>query len=121
MTPGEKLRLAMKADIFKAMGQPTRLGIIELLQEREMQVGEIALRLDVNTPSVSKHLSFLRTCGIVRSRKAGFKIYYALTMPQLEPLMRCVEEHRRRQIKEPRTASSGKVRNCVAPDRETEC
>jgi len=120
MTPREKERLILKAEIFKAMGQPTRLRIIELLKAKEMQAGEIAVMLDTDATSVSKHLSVLRTCGILSSHKAGLRVYYRLMIPQLEALMRCVEEGRVGRIKEQRTAGRENFHTCGSPDCEHE-
>jgi DNA-binding transcriptional ArsR family regulator len=73
------------------MGQPTRLGIIELLYESEMTVSEIADHLKADVTSVSKHLALLRGVGIVRSRKEGLTAYCALVVPQLIAFVRCVD------------------------------
>lgn len=73
------------------MGQPTRLRILELLQETEMTVTEIAYRLEADVTTVSKHLSFLKGLGIVRIRKAGFRVYCVLAMPELMVFVGCVE------------------------------
>ncbi len=90
MTPEEKLRLTMKADIFKALGQPTRLRIVEILYENEMPVGRIAARLGPDAPTVSKHLALLRKQGLVVDRKQGSQIFYSGTIPQLIRFIRCV-------------------------------
>jgi DNA-binding transcriptional ArsR family regulator len=118
MTPTEKKRLTLKAEIFKAMGDPTRLRIIELLQAKEMRVSELAGILEADVPCVSKHLSLLRACGLVSSRKEGPQIYYTLIMPQFESLMRCVEERRMRQTEQMSAASLAKIRDRDSSEHE---
>ncbi|MBI5572160.1 MAG: winged helix-turn-helix transcriptional regulator [Desulfomonile tiedjei] len=98
MTPRQFASLKIRAEVFRALGQPTRLGIVELLQGHDMQVGEIAERLCANVTSVSKHLGVLRGLGIVEGRKVGLKLSCTLSVPQLDTFMRCVEERVARRI-----------------------
>lgn len=91
MTDREKLRLRMKAEIFKAIGQPIRIGIIEILHEHELPVGQIAYQVGADASTVSKHLSLLRKLGIVVDRKEGGKIFYKTTVHQLEHFLMCVD------------------------------
>ncbi len=98
MTPPEKLRLTMKADIFKALGQSTRLRIVEILHENEMQVGRIAACLGTDAPAVSKHLALLRKQGLVVDRKQGSRIFYSGTIPNLMGFIRCVEKAVRQKL-----------------------
>jgi DNA-binding transcriptional ArsR family regulator len=85
-------RLKMAAEVFKAMGQPVRLQIIEMLQSEEMQVGKIAAQLGTDASNVSKHLSLLRKQGLVTDRKEGPSIFYRGTIPHLMGFMWCVEK-----------------------------
>jgi DNA-binding transcriptional ArsR family regulator len=73
------------------LGHPTRVGIIELLHEKEMTVSEIADLLFANVTGVSKHLSVLRRLGIVRGRKVGLIVYCSLATPQLIAFIDCVD------------------------------
>jgi DNA-binding transcriptional ArsR family regulator len=92
MTPRERLRLTMKAEIFKALGQPMRLAIMEILHENEMQAGRIAAQLATDAPNVSRHLALLRKRGLVVDRKQGPNIFYRGTIPQLMRFVQCVEK-----------------------------
>jgi len=67
------------ADIFSALGDPTRVRIIALLAEVEMCVGDICAVLDMSQPAVSHHLRLLRNLRIVSSRKDGRHVFYTLT------------------------------------------
>lgn len=55
----------MEAITFAALGEPTRLQIVELLRERTLAVGDIAEMLAIRQPQASKHLRVLRDAGIV--------------------------------------------------------
>lgn len=66
------------AAIFSALGEPTRLCIIQALARTELCVGDLATVLGLAVPAVSQHLRLLRTLRIVRSRRAGKLVYYAL-------------------------------------------
>jgi DNA-binding transcriptional ArsR family regulator len=92
MTPGERQRLSMKAEIFKAMGQPTRLRILELIEAKEMQSGIIAVQVGTEAPNISKHLSTLRDQGLIVERKEGARVFYRGAIPQLTEFIWCVEK-----------------------------
>jgi ArsR family transcriptional regulator len=81
----------MKADVFKAMGNPVRLGIIEFLETGEKCVCEIVDHVGTDMSNVSKHLGVMRKVGIVADRRHGVKIYYRLAMPCALDFARCVE------------------------------
>jgi DNA-binding transcriptional ArsR family regulator len=87
----EKERLRLKAEVFKAMGHPLRLGIIEFLQQGEMCVCDIVAHVGTEISNVSKHLSILKKTGLVADRRDGLKIMYRLTMPCAIDFARCVE------------------------------
>jgi DNA-binding transcriptional ArsR family regulator len=87
----EKERLQLKAEVFKAMGHPLRLGVIELLKEGEKCVCEIVEEVGTEISNVSKHLSVLKKAGIVADRRDGLKIMYRLTMPCALDFARCVD------------------------------
>jgi DNA-binding transcriptional ArsR family regulator len=91
MQPHEKNRLQLKAEVFKAMGHPLRLGIIEFLQSGERCVCEIVEHVGTEMPNVSKHLAMLKRAGIVSDRRDGLKIMYSLNMPCAIDFARCVE------------------------------
>jgi DNA-binding transcriptional ArsR family regulator len=91
MNFNEKERLRLKAEVFKAMGHPLRLGIIEFLQQGEMCVCDIVAHVGTETSNVSKHLSILKKAGIVTDRRDGLKIMYSLTMSCALDFMGCVE------------------------------
>lgn len=66
------------AAIFAALGEPTRLRIVHALSAGELCVGDLAALLGMPVPAVSQHLRVLRDLRIVRNRRAGKMVYYAL-------------------------------------------
>lgn len=64
--------------IFKALGDPTRREILEMLRERDLSAGEIADRFTFSKPTISHHLELLFQAGLVRRYKEGQFVYYAL-------------------------------------------
>jgi DNA-binding transcriptional ArsR family regulator len=75
----------MQAAIFNALGEPSRLQIVELLGLRPYAVGEIAEALGIRQPQVSKHLRVLSDSGIVRAEpRARRRIYHLQAEPFAE-------------------------------------
>jgi ArsR family transcriptional regulator, lead/cadmium/zinc/bismuth-responsive transcriptional repressor len=66
------------AAIFAALGEPTRLRIVHALSSGELCVGDLAAMLGMAVPAVSQHLRVLRDLRIVRNRRVGKMVYYAL-------------------------------------------
>ena len=65
-------------ETFRVLGDPTRVRILDALAQAELCVGELARRLDVSESAVSHQLRLLRSRRIVRGRREGRLIYYAL-------------------------------------------
>lgn len=65
-------------DFYKALGDDTRLKILEMLTGREMCVCEILNRLNMSQPAVSHHLKILKQAGLVKDSREGKWIYYSL-------------------------------------------
>jgi ArsR family transcriptional regulator, lead/cadmium/zinc/bismuth-responsive transcriptional repressor len=65
-------------EIFRVLGDPTRVRILDALSQAELCVGAIAGRLGLTESAVSHQLRLLRNARIVRSRRDGRMIYYAL-------------------------------------------
>lgn len=91
MHPAESKKLQMKAEVFKAMGHPLRLGVIEFLQHGEKCVCEIVEHAGTGMSNISKHLSILKKAGIVTDRREGLKIMYSLAMPCAVNFASCIE------------------------------
>lgn len=81
------------ADLFSALSDPTRLRIISVLLEGEMNVGDIADRLSMTESAVSHQLRGLRQMRLIRSRKEGRQVFYALDDDHVAKLYRMGLEH----------------------------
>jgi DNA-binding transcriptional ArsR family regulator len=78
LTPAALVQVAHR---LKAMADPKRLHILQLLAGGELCVGELVARLDCTQANVSKHLGVLRAAGLVRPRREGMNVYYAVVEP----------------------------------------
>jgi DNA-binding transcriptional ArsR family regulator len=72
------------SEVYKALADPTRRRILQLLREREMSAGEIAQHFDLAKPTLSGHFAVLREAGLVTPAKAGTTITYHLNVSVLE-------------------------------------
>jgi len=72
---------------FKALDDPTRRKIIEMLREKDLTAGEIADAFDISKPSISYHLDLLRQAGLVVSVKQGQYVYYSLNTSVLDDVI----------------------------------
>ena len=66
------------AQRFRALGDPMRLKLLDLLRDGELSVQELTRALDATSQNVSKHLGVLYGLGIVRRRKSGNFVYYSI-------------------------------------------
>lgn len=76
--------------LFKALDDPTRRHIIELLREKDMSAGEIAEAFKISKPSISHHLELLRKAEIVVSVRQGQFIMYSLNATVFDELAKWV-------------------------------
>ncbi len=76
-----------KAELFKTLGHPARIRVLELLSQREYAVGEMLPEVGVEATSLSQQLAVLRRAGLVSFRKEGSTVYYSLTSPEVAELL----------------------------------
>lgn len=69
------------AFLFKALADPTRLRLINLMGDAEVCVCFFVEVLKINQPKISRHLAYLRRAGVVSSRRDGKWIHYRLVQP----------------------------------------
>lgn len=79
---------------MRALADPTRREILNMLKAGRMAAGEIADRFPVTGASISRHLSILRDAGLIRDCREGKFIYYELNASVLEELMLWVTDLR---------------------------
>ena len=72
---------------LKALADPTRREILELLKGRRLSAGEIGEHFSVTGPSISRHLSILKEADLIRDPREGKFIYYDLNTSVLEEIM----------------------------------
>jgi DNA-binding transcriptional ArsR family regulator len=85
----------MQATFLSALSEPNRMRIVELLREGPCPVGEIAGRLQIRQPQVSKHLHVLSQAGLVKMRPAANQRVYQLEAKPFEELGDWLETFRR--------------------------
>jgi DNA-binding transcriptional ArsR family regulator len=71
-------------DVFKALSDPTRRRILQLLRAKEMNAGEIAAQFALSKPTLSGHFAVLREAGLIMPEKSGTTITYRLNISVLE-------------------------------------
>jgi DNA-binding transcriptional ArsR family regulator len=86
----EKVQRA--ADILKTVAHPTRLRIAELLQTREMTVGDIQESLGTSQSLTSQQLSLMKVRGVLKSRKVGKSVYYGMDSPEVIRVLHCLKK-----------------------------
>ncbi|MFH1688697.1 MAG: metalloregulator ArsR/SmtB family transcription factor [Candidatus Eisenbacteria bacterium] len=80
-----------RARVLKAMAHPTRLYIVDELSRGERCVHELTEMVGADMSTVSKHLSILRSAGILSDEKRGSEVYYSLRMACVMGFFDCVE------------------------------
>lgn len=81
------------AELFKILGDPTRLKIVEILLENEMCVNHIAETMGMGQSAISHQLRVLRQARLVTYRKEGKTAYYSLNDDHVEALVRMGMDH----------------------------
>ncbi|MDR5002418.1 autorepressor SdpR family transcription factor [Brevibacillus parabrevis] len=75
---------------FKALSDPTRRKMLDLLRERDMTAGEIAEHFAMTKPSISHHLNLLKQAEMVFDERKGQNIYYSLNTTVFQDLLKWV-------------------------------
>ena len=76
-----------KAELFKALGHPVRIRIIELIRDGERSVSELQTALEIDVSSVSQQLAVLRARQLVTGRKEGTSVHYSVSDPRVFELL----------------------------------
>lgn len=75
-------------EVFKALSDPTRRSILELLSEKDRNAGEIADYFQISKPSISHHLSILKNAGLVTDERQGQNIVYTLNTTVFQDIVK---------------------------------
>ncbi|MBJ7458523.1 MAG: helix-turn-helix transcriptional regulator [Thermoleophilaceae bacterium] len=83
----------LKAELFKALGNPVRIRILEQLSAAaEQSVSELRVRLGTEQSHLSQQLGILRRAGLVTSRREGTSVFYSLADPRVEELLKIARD-----------------------------
>lgn len=77
---------------LKALSDPTRREILNMLKEKTMSAGEISDKFDISFAAISRHLSVLKEADLIRDERDGKYIYYALNASVLEEIMLWIKD-----------------------------
>ena len=81
-----------KVELWKALADPTRRKILELLKNKSLNAGEIAAEFNMTKPSISNHLSILKQADLVDSEKIGQNVIYSLKTSVLEDMLKMLSD-----------------------------
>ena len=83
------------SEVFKALGDPTRLRIIRMLasnMENNLCVVDLAKKLGVTQPAASQHIKVLKNVGILKPNRDGFHVYYSINTDVLNDYKKNIDE-----------------------------
>ena len=89
-----------KAEMFQALGNPTRIALLDELRDGELTVGSLAERLDAEQSNISQHLAVLRARQIVVTRKVANQVFYSVRDPLLWKLLDVMRRYFEKQVGE---------------------
>ncbi|MBL8965711.1 MAG: winged helix-turn-helix transcriptional regulator [Spirochaetaceae bacterium] len=92
MNEADARRLERRASLLKTLAHPSRLLIVEMLEERPRCVTELTEAIGADITTVSKHLAVLKRAGFVRDRKRGTHSDYELLCGCISHFVDCVEK-----------------------------
>jgi DNA-binding transcriptional ArsR family regulator len=92
----------LKADLFRLLGHPVRVRVLELLHDGERSVGDLQAALELDSSGTSQHLTAMRRQGVLESRKDGAKVYYRVKDPRTFQLLAIAREILATQLEESR-------------------
>jgi len=96
----EERVLELKAEILKALAQPTRLKILELLRNGEKCICEIVPAINGEQSNISRHISLMQKSHLVTTRKDGVKVMVKVNDPKVFEILDSISLLLKRQIVE---------------------
>lgn len=81
-------------DTMRALSDPTRREILQMLKKGTMSAGDLAAKFDMSAAAVSRHLAVLKDAELVRDKREGKFIYYTLNASVLEEILLWVKDLR---------------------------
>ena len=95
-------RRKQRAAVFKALGHPARLQIVEELAGGEHCVCDLVDLVGLGWSAVSRHLAVLKAAGVLEDEKRGLKVFYRLTLPCVKSFSDCLDSARKGEAVEVR-------------------
>jgi len=86
--------LQTRRDVFQAIADPTRRGIINLVARQSLNLNAIAEKFDVSRPAISQHIKILMECGLIQVRQQGRERYCEAKLTELREVADWVEQYR---------------------------
>jgi DNA-binding transcriptional ArsR family regulator len=96
----EEQVVELKAEILKAMAQPTRLRILECLRKGEKCICEIVPLIQGEQSNISRHISLMQKCRLVVTRKEGVRVLVKVRDPKIFDVLDRISQILQSQIKE---------------------
>ena len=96
----EERVLELKAEILKALAQPTRLKILELLRNGEKCICEIVPAINGEQSNISRHISLMQKSHLVTTRKEGVRVMVKVKDPEIFEILNKVSVILKKQMKE---------------------
>ncbi len=93
-------RFKAPAEVFKALGHPGRLLMVEELSRGERCVCELAALVGSEMPTISRHLAVLKHVGILEDERRGAQVFYRLKTPCVMDFFNCVTSVRRQALED---------------------
>lgn len=90
----------IKASLFRVLGHPARVRILEVLRDGEQSVGALQAELELDSSGTSQHLAALRRVGVVQSRRDGTTVYYRVDIERVYDLLDAGRDIISRQLAE---------------------
>ena len=95
MIENQAVRLRRRAAVFKALGHPARLRMVEELAGGERCVCDLVAAAGAGWSTVSRHLAVLKAAGVLDDEKRGLQVFYRLALPCVASFTACLDAARR--------------------------
>jgi DNA-binding transcriptional ArsR family regulator len=85
-------------DVFRAISDPRRRSIMELLSKKPMKIGAITERFDISGPAISEQMKILRECRMLTVTRQGKRKYYTINIKKLDRVIFWIEKLKQNKI-----------------------
>ena len=85
----------LRRDVFQAIADPTRRGIIDLLSDKPLNLNAVSGHFDISRPAISKHIKILTECGLVTVNQQGRERYCSADLQKLREVDNWIGHYRK--------------------------